>query len=164
MSLANNENKNILNFPQFDSKKNENPNYHIKNTLSINGNKICVNNKKNILCNKKNEINKSNKRFIRNNNNNLNKKNKNPIIERKVKINRKDLLQEIRNKIDIKKKIEINNKPKKTEKNKIKEFSKIIVLDEYKTKKPSFNFYNNKLNHNSKTSNIDRFNKLKEMV
>jgi hypothetical protein len=46
MSLANNENKNILNFPQFDSKKNENPNYHIKNTLSINGNKICVNNKK----------------------------------------------------------------------------------------------------------------------
>ena len=140
------------------NNQNLNLNFHIKNSLSTNGNNNYIN-ENNLLSKEKNGIKKKDK--IINNNKNKNKKNINPIIERKVKINRKDLLQEIRNKIDIKKKIEINNKPKKTEKNKSKEFSKIIVLDEYKTKKPSFNFYNNKLNQNSKTSNIDRFNKTK---
>ena len=168
MSLANNENKNILNFPQFDSKKNENPNYHIKNTLSINGNKICVNNKKNILCNKKNEINKSNKRFIKNNNNNLNKKNKNPIIERKVKINRKDLLQEIKNKIDIKKnkdnKIRTKKAEKKTNNEKIKEFSKIIVFDDYKNKKTLNNFHTKNYGKSIKINIIKENNNIKKDI
>ena len=160
LSINNKEKIQKFNDSLFKIKNNQNLNlnFHIKNSLSTNGNNNYIN-ENNLLSKEKNGIKKKDK--IINNNKNKNKKNINPIIERKVKINRKDLLQEIRNKIDIKKKIEINNKPKKTEKNKIKEFSKIIVLDEYKTKKPSFNFYNNKLNQNSKTSNIDRFNKTK---
>ena len=161
LSINNKEKIQKFNDSLFKIKNNQNLNlnFHIKNSLSTNGNNNYIN-ENNLLSKEKNGIKKKDK-IINNNNKNKNKKNINPIIERKVKINRKDLLQEIRNKIDIKKKIEINNKPKKTEKNKIKEFSKIIVLDEYKTKKPSFNFYNNKLNQNSKTSNIDRFNKTK---
>ena len=160
LSINNKEKIQKFNDSLFKIKNNQNLNlnFHIKNSLSTNGNNNYIN-ENNLLSKEKNGIKKKDK--IINNNKNKNKKNINPIIERKVKINRKDLLQEIRNKIDIKKKIEINNKPKKTEKNKIKEFSKIIVLDEYKTKKPSFNFYNNKLNQNSKTSNIERFNKTK---
>ena len=161
LSINNKEKIQKFNDSLFKIKNNQNLNlnFHIKNSLSTNGNNNYIN-ENNLLSKEKNGIKKKDK-IINNNNKNKNKKNINPIIERKVKINRKDLLQEIRNKIDIKKKIEINNKPKKTEKNKIKEFSKIIVLDEYKTKKPSFNFYNNKLNQNSKTSNIERFNKTK---
>ena len=160
LSINNKEKIQKFNDSLFKIKNNQNLNlnFHIKNSLSTNGNNNYIN-ENNLLSKEKNGIKKKDK--IINNNKNKNKKNINPIIERKVKINRKDLLQEIRNKIDIKKKIEINNKPKKTEKNKIEEFSKIIVLDEYKTKKPSFNFYNNKLNQNSKTSNIERFNKTK---
>ena len=160
LSINNKEKIQKFNDSLFKIKNNQNLNlnFHIKNSLSTNGNNNYIN-ENNLLSKEKNGIKKKDK--IINNNKNKNKKNINPIIERKVKINRKDLLQEIRNKIDIKKKIENNNKPKKTEKNKIKEFSKIIVLDEYKTKKPSFNFYNNKLNQNSKTSNIERFNKTK---
>ena len=160
LSINNKEKIQKFNDSLFKIKNNQNLNlnFHIKNSLSTNGNNNYIN-ENNLLSKEKNGIKKKDK--IINNNKNKNKKNINPIIERKVKINRKDLLQEIRNKIDIKKKIEINNKPKKTEKNKIKEFSKIIVLDEYKTKKPSFNFYINKLNQNSKTSNIERFNKTK---
>ena len=160
LSINNKEKIQKFNDSLFKIKNNQNLNlnFHIKNSLSTNGNNNYIN-ENNLLSKEKNGIKKKDK--IINNNKNKNKKNINPIIERKVKINRKDLLQEIRNKIDIKKKIEINNKPKKTEKNKIKEFSKIIVLDEYKTKRPLFNFYNNKLNQNSKTSNIERFNKTK---
>ena len=165
LSINNKEKIQKFNDSLFKIKNNQNLNFnfHIKNSLSTNGNNNYINDN-NLLSKEKNGIKKKDKNINNNNNNNnknKNKKNINPIIERKVKINRKDLLQEIRNKIDIKKKIENNNKPKKTEKNKIKEFSKIIVLDEYKTKKPSFNFYNNKLNQNSKTSNIERFNKTK---
>ena len=161
LSINNKEKIQKFNDSLFKIKNNQNLNLnvHIKNSLSTNGNNNYIN-ENNLLSKEKNGIKKKDK-INNNNNKNKNKKNINPIIERKVKINRKDLLQEIRNKIDIKKKIENNNKPKKTEKNKIKEFSKIIVLDEYKTKKPSFNFYNNKLNQNSKTSNIERFNKTK---
>ena len=161
LSINNKEKIQKFNDSLFKIKNNQNLNFnfHIKNSLSTNGNNNYIN-ENNLLSKEKNGIKKKDK-INNNNNKNKNKKNINPIIERKVKINRKDLLQEIRNKIDIKKKIDINNKPKKTEKNKIKEFSKIIVLDEYKTKKPSFNFYNNKLNQNSKTSNIERFNKTK---
>ena len=161
LSINNKEKIQKFNDSLFKIKNNQNLNlnFHIKNSLSTNGNNNYIN-ENNLLSKEKNGIKKKDK-INNNNNKNKNKKNINPIIERKVKINRKDLLQEIRNKIDIKKKIENNNKPKKTEKNKIKEFSKIIVLDEYKTKKPSFNFYNNKLNQNSKTSNIERFNKTK---
>ena len=161
LSINNKEKIQKFNDSLFKIKNNQNLNlnFHIKNSLSTNENNNYIN-ENNLLSKEKNGIKKIDK-INNNNNKNKNKKNINPIIERKVKINRKDLLQEIRNKIDIKKKIENNNKPKKTEKNKIKEFSKIIVLDEYKTKKPSFNFYNNKLNQNSKTSNIERFNKTK---
>ena len=151
MSLANNENKNILNFPQYDSKKNENPIFHI-------------NNKKYILFNKKNEINKSKKRFIKNNNNNnLNKNNQNPIIERKIKINRKDLLQEIKNKID-NNKIRTKKAEKKTNKEKIKEFSKIIVFDDYKNKKTLNNFHTKNYGKSIKINNIKENNNIKKEI
>ena len=148
LSIYNKEKIQKLNEDLFKAKNNQNTNSHIKNSLSTYGNSICVDNKE------KNGISKKDKNII---NKNKNKKNLNPIIERKVKINRKELLQDIKNKIDNKKKLnEIKSKPQKIE-NKFKEFSKIIVLDDYKSKKTSFN----KLNQNTKTNYFEYLNKTK---
>ena len=117
LSINNKEKIQKFNDSLFKIKNNQNLNlnFHIKNSLSTNGNNNYIN-ENNLLSKEKNGIKKKDKINNNNNNKNKNKKNINPIIERKVKINRKDLLKEIRNKIDIKKKIEINNKPKKNRK------------------------------------------------
>ena len=153
ISLPNDENKNILNFAQFETKKYKNVSLHIKNALSINGNKICVNNKNNILSKKKSEISKNNKKFNYSKKINLKKKNKDSIIEKKIKINKKDLFQEIKNKFD-NNEIKIKSKNAKMKKNneKIKEFSKIIVLNDYKHKKTMNNFHTKNFNETFKTN------------
>ena len=83
----------------------------------------------------------------------LKKKNKDSIIEKKIKINKKDLFQEIKNKFD-NNEIKIKSKNSKMKKNneKIKEFSKIIVLNDYKHKKTMNNFHTKNFNETFKTN------------
>ena len=150
---------------------NENINKHIKNELNSNRNKISIT-YKNLLNTDKNTFQKQNKKentkvcyMIKN------KKVNNPMIERKVTINKKELYQEIKNKIN-KNNIPIKNNTKETQRKslneKIKEFSKIIVLDgdkdkdKEKYKKTSINFYNkNIMNKTLIINNEDYFNKTK---
>ena len=169
----NNENRNKLNNTLLNAQNYQDTNYQIKNALSSNGNRIIID--KN-LKKEKNE----NKKFNKKSNNKKNKNNaisaieikksNNPLFERKVKIDRKDLLQEIKNRIINKKKIELKMKPKNLDKDinkkneKIKEFSKIIVLDEYKYKKTSVNFHNNKCSKPAKISTIENLNKTKREI
>ena len=146
---------------------NDNINYHIKNTLSMNGNNV----NKIIYDNNLITKDKNNKKII-NDKNKKNKtiKNNNSIFERKVKINRKDLLQEIKNKLNNKKYEEAKNKAKKEKKakqnekfkkGKIKEFSKIIVLDDYKLKKTAIDFHNDKFNKINKNNTLENSSKTK---
>ena len=168
LSMNNNKNKKKLENTSFNIKNNQNSNNHIKNSLSSYGNKINVNNK--LITKDKNDIKNNNKKSY-NNKTHINikkiKNNNNQIIERQVKINRKDLLKEIKMKMNNKKNNELKNKTKKIEKNKksekndkIKEFSKIIVLDDYKYKKTSINFHNKTIKDNI----IENLNKTKREV
>lgn len=131
-------------------------NGHIKNALSSNG-RLSVNNM-NLFSREKNINQKQKQKQIKKpiNKNNILKNKKdltsiNPIMGRKIKINKNEILKEIRNRMDSKKKIHSKNNQnmkKKAQKldEKIKEFSKIIVLEEDKFKKTSINFYNKKDN------------------
>ena len=157
-SLKKTENKKKLDNSK-NKKNNDYFNGHIRNSLSSNGNKICIN--YNILKTKeKNTIPKQNKKINRNKNINKNKKEINTLFKRKVKIDKKELFQEIKNKID-KKDITIKNHQKKVTKikakEKIKEFSKIIVLDDDKFKKTAINFYNNQINNKENIINDNEY-------
>ena len=169
LSMNNNVDTKKCENTSLNIKNNKNSNNHIKNSLSSYGNK--KNNINNLITKEKNEIKKNNKKIYNNKTHiNINKikknnnQNNNQIIERKVKINRKDLLREIKIKINNKKNNELKIKPKKIEKNtrneKMKEFSKIMVLDDYKYKKTSINFYNKAINNNG----IDNLIKTKREV
>ena len=90
-----------------------------------------------------------------------------------MKINRKDLLQEIKNKLTNKKNEETKNKPKKDKKakqnekfnkGKMKEFSKIIVLDDYKHKKIAIDFHNDKFNKINKNGTLENISKTKRDI
>ena len=176
-SLCSIENKEI-NDGLFTTKSNKNIyincnyNYHIKNSSSLNRNKTIY--ESNLITKDKNIINKKKKNSKKNfkNKNKLTKKNtKISIIERNVKINKKDLLQEIKNKINNKKNIELKKKQKKAEKvekykneRKLKEFSKIIVLDDYKHKKTTINFHNDNFHKINKNSTLESLNKTKRDI
>lgn len=162
LSLKKSGIKGTLDDALFKTKNEEKSNYHIKNNLSTNSNKLLINYNQ-ILSKEKSDIPKKNKE-IKDNNKNKIKKGNNTLIERRVNLDKKELLQKIKNKLDAKKTIPTKNTQRKTDKKKnnekIKEFSKIIVLDEYKNKKTSVNFYN-KLNGNLKKENIEFLNKTK---
>ena len=161
-SIENKQTKDSLLSTKNNNDTNKNINHHIKNTFSMNGNRIIYDN--NLITKDK----KINKKIISNKDkNNKNIKNNNPIIDRKVKICRKDLLQEIKSKINTKKTKEIKNNKKKEKQNeknkkgKIKEFSKIIVLGNSKHKKTSIDFHNDKYNSINKNSTLENVSKTK---
>ena len=140
VSLKESDNKNKIKLNITKSINDNNLNGHIKNSLSSNRNDMSDNysklltkkKEKNIIIKKDKKTN-TYRNYIVNN-----KKETNDVIKRKFKINKKELFQEIKNKFDKEKNLDIKKQPKKAQINKInekkKEFSKIIDIEENKNK------------------------------